>query len=129
MLSLAALEHPSRYTLEILTEDGPLVETVDLVETFNFLYGLHVERMETWVNEKDERAYRVVKGRKEGGGPVLVLWRDMEGLDPVVERQFLEGKLKIGGLWDEVLINGDTATPGVKSLDGLFKRLVERDEA
>lgn len=53
MLNFAALEHPFRYTIDVLTEDGPRVETVDLVETFNFLYGLHVERMETWVNDKD----------------------------------------------------------------------------
>jgi hypothetical protein len=49
----------------------------------------------------------------------------MKDLDPVVERGFLEGKLKAEGPFDEVLINGDTATPGIKSLDGLFKRLLE----
>lgn len=52
----------------------------------------------------------------------------MEGLDPVVEWHFLEGKLKAGGLFREVLINGDTATPGVRSLDDLFKRLLEDGE-
>lgn len=52
----------------------------------------------------------------------------MEGLDPVSERHFLEGKLKAEGPFDEVLINGDTATPGMKSLDGLFKRLMEEEE-
>jgi hypothetical protein len=29
------------------------------------------------------------------------------------------------GPFIDILINGDTATPGVKSLDGMFKRLVE----
>jgi adenine-specific DNA-methyltransferase len=125
MLNLAALEHPFRYTIEVLTEDGPRIETVDLVETFNLLYGLHVERMETWVNDKDKRSYRAVKGRGQGERRVLVLWRDMEGLDPVVERHFLEVKLKAEGSYDEMLINGDTATPGFSSLDGLFKRLME----
>jgi hypothetical protein len=119
------LEHPFEYTIEVLTEDGPKVETVDLVETFNLLYGLHVERLETWKNDKDKRMYRAVKGRNGNGRRVLVLWRDMKDLDPVVERGFLEGKLKAEGPFDEVLINGDTATPGIKSLDGLFKRLLE----
>lgn len=114
--------------IEVLTEEGPRVETVDLVETFNFLYGLHVEGLETWVNEKDGRSYRAVKGKDRGGKRVLVLWRDMEGLDPVVERDFLEAKLKGEGHFDEMLINGDTATPGIKSLDGLFKRLLEEGE-
>jgi hypothetical protein len=95
------------------------------VETFNLLNGLHVERLETWVNDKDARQYRAVKGRNRDGQRVLVLWRDMKGLDPATERRFLEGKLKSEGPFDEVLINGDTATPGIKSLDGLFKRLLE----
>ena len=128
MLNVEALEHPFDYKIEVLTDQGPKVETVDLVETFNFLYGLHVQRMETWVNNKDNRAYRAVKGKKGNGERTLILWRDMVGLDPVIEREFLEGKLKAEGPFDEVLINGDSATPGVKSLDGLFKRLLEEEE-
>ncbi|MBI4587370.1 MAG: hypothetical protein HY725_00910 [Candidatus Rokubacteria bacterium] len=104
------------------------METVDLVETFNFLYGLHVERLETWVNDTEKRTYRAVKGKHPDGRRVLVLWRDTEGLDPVVERRFLEEKLREEGSFDEVLINGDTATPSVRSLDGLFKRLLEDGE-
>jgi adenine-specific DNA-methyltransferase len=128
LLNLAALEHPFEYTIEVLTEDGPKVETVDLVETFNLLYSLHVERLETWVNDKDARQYRAVKGRSRDGQRVLVPWRDMKGLDPATERRFLEGRLKSEGPFDEMLINGDTATPNVKSLDGLFKRLLEEGE-
>lgn len=111
-----------------MTEDGPRIESVDLVETFNLLYGLHVERLETWVNDKDKRSYKIVKGRKDNGERVLILWRDMGSLDPSAERRFLEDKLKTEGPFDEVLINGDSATPGVKSLDGLFKRLMEEEE-
>ena len=128
MLNLAALEHPFDYQIEVLTEDGPKVETVDLVETFNLLYGLHVERLEMWVNDKDKRGYRAVKAKNRDGHSVLVLWRDMKDLDPVVERRFLEAKLKGEGPFVEMLINGDAATPGVKSLDGLFKRLLEEGE-
>jgi adenine-specific DNA-methyltransferase len=36
-----------------------------------------------------------------------------------------EARMKAEGLFDEALINGDTATPGVRSLDGLFKRLIK----
>ena len=52
----------------------------------------------------------------------------MVNLDPVVERRFLEERLGAEGPFDEVLINGDTATPGIRSLDGLFKRLTEEGE-
>jgi adenine-specific DNA-methyltransferase len=128
MLNLSALEHPFDYKLEVLTEKGPKVENVDLVETFNYLYGLHVERFETWINDKQKRKYRVVKGRSAEGKRVLVLWRDMDKLDPQMEREFLESKLKSEGPFDEILINGDSATPDIKSLDPIFKRLMEEGE-
>jgi hypothetical protein len=102
MLNLSALEHPFRYTIEVLTEDGPRAETVDLVETLDFLSGLHVERIETWVNHEDlpapqstasqqagGRANRAMKAKNRNERRLLVLWRDMEGLVPVVERLLL----------------------------------------
>ena len=126
MLNLARLEHPFNYTLEVLTDDGPRPQSVDLVETFNFLYGLSVRRIETWKNEKDGRDYRVVKATdREGRKRILVVWRDMADLDPKIERKFLEDMLKEEDEFDEKLINGDTATPGFQSLDSLFKRLME----
>jgi adenine-specific DNA-methyltransferase len=128
MLNLAKLEHPFAYIIEILGEDGPHPETVDLVETFNFLYGLHVQRIETWRDDAGKREYRAVKAKNANGRRVLVLWRDMEKLDPAVERKLLEARLKKDGPFDEAWINGDTATPGVQSLDGLFKRLLEEEE-
>ena len=41
---------------------------------------------------------------------------------------FLEAKLKDEGPFDEMVINGDTATPGFGSLDALFKQLMEEGE-
>ena len=128
MLNLEKLEHPFNYTIEVLTEDGPKTETVDLIETFNYLYPVEVQRIETWINEKDNREYRIIKGKNKDSRKVLILWRDMEKLDPKMERGFLEAKLKSEGPFDEMLINGDTATPGFVSLDPIFKRLVEEEE-
>jgi adenine-specific DNA-methyltransferase len=128
MLNLTKLEHPFAYTIEVLGEDGPRTETVDLAETFNFLYGLHVQRIETWRAEAGKREYRAVKAKKGDGRRVLVLWRDIDKLDPAVERKFLEARLKEDGPFDETWINGDCAVPGVQSLDGLFKRLLEEEE-
>lgn len=128
MLNLAKLEHPFAYTIEVLGENWPRMETVDLVETFNFLYGLHVQRIETWHDEAGRRDYRAVKAKNRGGRRVLVLWRDMEKLDPAVERKFLEARFKQDGPFDEAWINGDTATPCAQSLDALFKRLLDDKE-
>jgi len=134
LLRALDLRRPFRYTIEILTDDGPVQKSVDLIETFNYLYGLRVLRYETWHNSKDDdREYRVIKATdREGKRRVLVLWRDMDGLDIEAERAFLEDKLdkmEAGGeTWDEILINGDTPAPRVVSLDPLFKRLMMEGE-
>lgn len=128
MLNLAKLEHPFAYTIEVVGEDGAHPETVDVVETFNFLYGLHVRRIETWRDDAGKRDCRAVKAKKADGRRVLVLWRDMDKLDPAVERNFLVARLKEDGPFEEAWINGDCAVPGVQSLDGQFKRLLEEEE-
>ena len=131
-LNLARIEHPFDYTIEVLTDFGPKTQTVDLVETFNWLYGLRVRRVFTWVNpgektstDEDGRLYRAVSGTdREGKKRVLVVWRDMIGLDPVKDRAFLEAKVEQIGPFEEQWINGDTAARGFASLDGHFKRLM-----
>lgn len=132
MPSLAKLDHPFDYRLEILTDQGPKTESVDLAETFNWLYGLKVHRLLSWVNTKDKneiapggRFYQVVVAtNSDDTRKVLVIWRDMTGLDPAVERAFLDDLVKSLGSVDEKWINGDAALPGFSSLDALFKRLV-----
>jgi len=124
------LAHPFSYNLEVLTDDGLESRPVDVVETFNYLYGLRVRRYETWHNAADNgREYRVVKATdRERNHRILVLWRDTEELNPEIERAFLETKIaemgENGEVWDEVLINRDSPTPGFSSLDPLFKRLM-----
>ncbi len=126
MLQTARLDHPFRYTLEILTDDGAETRAVDLVETFNWLLGLDVKRLRRWMEGK--REYRVVMGRDRAGERVLVVWRDTADLDPKAERAFLDKQvaaLTKDAPFDRMLINGDSATPGFESLDALFKQLME----
>jgi len=128
------LRRPFDYRIEVLTDDGPVERPVELVETFNYLYGLRVARHETWRNSDDgDREYRVVKATdRERKRRILVVWRDMEGLEPETDRRFLEGRLAAmeaeGETWDEVLVNGDSPTPGVASLDPMFRRLMMAPE-
>ncbi|RMD64233.1 site-specific DNA-methyltransferase, partial [Candidatus Parcubacteria bacterium] len=129
------LTRPFAGYLEILTDEGPRYKPLDLVETLNYLYGLRVRRYETWYSSGDgDRLYQVVKATdREEKRRVLVLWRDMADYDPEKERAFLEGKFDemqaAGETWDEIWINGDSPTPGVSSLDPLFKRLMMGEAA
>jgi adenine-specific DNA-methyltransferase len=136
MLSLAKLEHPFEYTIETLSDYGPKVQTVDLVETFNWLCGLRVKRDVTWVNKADKtgrnkegRLYRAIYGTdREGKERVLVVWRDMTGLDPVKDREFLEAKGREVGPFEKRWVNGDSTAKDFASLDLLFKRLMAGGE-
>ncbi len=128
MLQTARLDHPFRYALEILTDDGAETRTVDLVETFNWLLGLDVQRVRRWQHEK--RDYLAVLGRDRANKRVLIVWRDTADLDAKAERAFLEKQvaaLTKDAPFDRMLINGDSATPGFESLDALFKQLMEAD--
>lgn len=137
MLSLEKLAHPFDYELEMLTEHGPVKKKADLVETFNYLYGLRVRQMATWTNPDDRsggepggRLYRLVRATDRARRRrVLVIWRDMDGLDAEMERAFLAARIRDEAtVYDEILINGDAAVPGVNSLDGLFRRLMAAGE-
>lgn len=128
LLHLDGVHHPFGYTIETLGENGPREEPVDLIETFNLVYGLRVERRERWTNPADGRLYRTVWARDRNERRVLVLWRDVAELDTATERGWLEERIKETGPWDEVLCNGDSGTPGVRSLDPDFKRLVSEPE-
>lgn len=103
-----------------------------ILETFNWLYGLRIRRVFTWVNEKDKigkdkvgRFYRAVSGTdRKGKKRVLTIWRDMTDLDPSKDRAFLEAKAKEIGPFEEQWVSGDSAAKGFASLDALFKRLM-----
>lgn len=56
-------------------------------------------------------------------------WRDMTGLDPIIDRDFLESKARESGPFEERWVNGDSAARGFTSLDGLFKQLMAGGEA
>ena len=96
----------------MLGDDGPHAKTVDLVETAKLLPGLDVVKYETWT-APDKREYLAVHARKDGRD-WLVLWRDMADLDIKAERKFLESKIEA---FDVVRINGDSAVPGIRSID------------
>ena len=51
-----------------------------------------------------------------------------EGLDLVVDREFLETKLKENARSDEMLINGDQRHRGAGRWDALFEQLMEDGE-
>jgi adenine-specific DNA-methyltransferase len=73
LLTLERFAEPFHYQLKVATgivgETKPT--TVDLVETFNYLLGLHVQRLATI------EGVRLVKGVDPSGVRIVVLWRSI----------------------------------------------------
>ncbi len=108
LLDLDGLKNSFSYEMKIREGDESKRETIDLVETFNYLLGLEVEKIRRY--EKLDREYRVVKGTKNEE-KIVVVWRPVSEDD---EEEFYEGereflKSEVLGDEDVVYINHDSA--------------------
>jgi|AntDeeMinimDraft_4_1070355.scaffolds.fasta_scaffold00355_4 adenine-specific DNA-methyltransferase len=113
ILSVDDFKNPFDYKMNIAVDSaGASEETkVDLVETFNYLIGLHVKHMDA----QPERGFVTVTGTLPGGESCLVLWRDCDVLGYEGVTRLCE-KLAINPAdneFDVVYINGDHNIPTV----------------
>jgi adenine-specific DNA-methyltransferase len=65
-----AIEHPFDRTLRVMVGDEAQAVTLDFVETFNWLLGLEVSKLDL------TGAVKTVRGRLPNGENALVVWRD-----------------------------------------------------
>ncbi|MBL8784035.1 MAG: hypothetical protein JNJ59_03955, partial [Deltaproteobacteria bacterium] len=115
LLNLTKFDKPWSYTIKV-RKDGVVQDSpVDLVETFNYLLGLHVKRYDTFGHEHLLFVEGTVKTTTERDERVLVIWRDCtvwthEALEPVLARML--GTRSPGTRiyledYDTIYINGD----------------------
>lgn len=111
LLSTDDFKKPFDYKMKIAVDSAGAFEErkIDLVETFNYLVGLHVNTVESNI----ERGYVRVEGNLPSGEKALVLWRDCEkiGYDDFTKfanRFDLFAKEKT---FDVIYVNGDHNLP------------------
>lgn len=122
LLDMKQFINPFAYQLEIGTgtvgETHPV--TIDLVETFNYLLGLHVRRVQTFDH------IRTVEGENRDGQQVLVIWCNREEIDNEALDAFF---LELGGLeaeFDLIYVNGDNHLENLKKGKEVWQvRLIE----
>jgi len=123
-MNVTKLERPFDYTLRIIRDSQLHNETVDLVETFNYLLGLKVKRIRTF--NENGTPYRVVHGETLAGESTTIIWRTTTGLDLKKDKQFIEEtilkdpKLKA----EKVYINADFHVEGAFPIEPEFQRLM-----
>ena len=126
LLDLDRFEDPFNYKLNVST--GTAGETrptnVDLVETFNWLLGLHVKHVDTI------RGFRVVQGTNPAGEKALVIWRNTrEKSNADLDEFFLKQGYNTRDMeFDLVYVNGDNNLENLKRPDETWKvRLIEEE--
>jgi adenine specific DNA methylase Mod len=77
LLNLEQFQDPFNYKLKVQEGDEIRECVVDLVETFNYLLGIHVKKMRQF--QDNGRLYRAVLGEKHGKR-IVIVWRPLKGL-------------------------------------------------
>lgn len=124
LFNLQSFKNPFNYKLNV-TENNELVPTtVDLVETFNYLIGLKVKKVERI------KEFKLVTGENLKGDKILVIWRNLEKTNNEDLKRFVE-KLDIkvfDGEFDVIYVNGDNNLANFKKEEENWKvRLIEEE--
>ncbi|MDP4496308.1 DNA methyltransferase [Vibrio cholerae] len=117
LINASSFRNPFKYEMEISTDSAGATErkNIDLVETFNYLIGLHIKSIESNV----ERGYVRIEGTLPNGERTLVLWRDCDKisydkLNDYANRFDLYAKEQT---FDVIYINGDHNLPTAFTVD------------
>lgn len=136
LVDVTAFMNPFDYRLAI-TESGETRSTrVDLVETFNWLLGLRVQRL------RSLEGFRTVEGLNPDGERVLVIWRQFTGSlsdDQLLKKFFIREGYEVHDQerpLRHVYVNGDSTLATLKGaqdvwdvllIEEWFKRLMFRE--
>ncbi|HKZ40002.1 MAG TPA: hypothetical protein VJ044_03520, partial [Candidatus Hodarchaeales archaeon] len=115
------LTKPFDYTLRITHGNELKDEKVDLVETFNYLLGIHITQIKTF--SSNGTYYRVVFGKKNED-EIAIIWRDSENIDLKADKAFIEGTILSGIKPSKTYINADFYVEGALPIEPEFKKLM-----
>ena len=122
LFNIQMFRNPFNYQLKV-TENNELVPTkVDLVETFNYLIGLYVERMQRVGDIK------FIEGKTREGAKTLVIWRNVETTtNEETAKKFRKIYDSIrSSEFDQIYINGDHQFDNMRTGEDIFKvKLIE----
>lgn len=122
LFNIQMFRNPFNYQLKV-TENNELVPTkVDLVETFNYLIGLYVERIQRVGDIK------FVEGKTREGVKTLVIWRNLETTtNEETQQRFRKIYDSVrSSEFDQIYINGDHHFDNMRTGEDTFKvKLIE----
>jgi len=134
LLNPKQLQDPFAYKLKVQEGNEIRERVVDLVETFNYLLGIHVKKMRQF--QDNGHLYRAVLGEKDGKR-IVIVWRPLKGLNGDTaalqrDQQFIQSTvlpalLGEGKKPDRLLVNGICYVPDAEPIEPEFKRLMWKE--
>jgi len=118
-LNIDMLERPFEYEMKIMENGVIKKKKIDLVETFNYLIGLDVEKY--YATEDGERKYIVVWGTDRNGNKTVVIWRNSDDIDPKKDMDFVEKEIIGDKEPDRIYMNGKFMVPSARIIEKEFK--------
>jgi adenine-specific DNA-methyltransferase len=127
LLDVRRFEHPFSYELRITEGGESRAVTVDLVETFNWLLGLSVEKVRV------VDGFHTIEGTDPQGKRVLVIWRQLaepSSDDEALRRYFTEQGYGRRGedTLDRVYVNGDCTLAALRGEGDRWEVLLTEEE-
>ncbi len=122
-LNLHKMKDPFNYKLKIIENYKQKIVNVDLIETFNYLIGLNVNKYK--VLEDNERKYVFVFAEKQNK-KIIIVWRNLKNIDFEKDKKIIENNIQEFNP-DETYINGDAIVKNFTPIEPLFKSLMFED--
>lgn len=133
LLNVQKFNRPFEYTLRVTRDDVTREQTVDLVETFNWLLGLRVDTIRLSKDstfKATDHGILEVTGKDPQGNRCLVIWRNTDEVpDEKLLKWFENNRYKVKDFeWDLIYVNGDNTLENLKCEDQNWTvRLIEQE--
>lgn len=119
-LNINNMENPFNYRLRIVENLGPKDANIDLIETFNYLLGVSVKKINKI--EVNKRRYILVFGEVDNKR-VAIIWRSVKNIDFERDKKIIEEHIKELNP-DEIYVNGDCAVRNFRQIENELKKLM-----
>ncbi|HCO79991.1 MAG TPA: site-specific DNA-methyltransferase [Bacillus sp. (in: Bacteria)] len=124
ILNIEAFNNPFDYKMMITKDTESKPTKVDLIETFNYLIGLHVRTIDMI------KGVKVITGKLRTGEEVLILWRN---INEVSNEQFEDFFMKQGyntrdSEFDRIYVNGDNHLENLRLAENKWKIVLIEEE-
>jgi len=114
------VDDPFQFKLKISDNHKSKVVNVDLIETFNYLIGLLVEKVQKIKN--NDKNYIIITG-KANNDQIIIVWHEITDLNYEQDKEFIKENLKDRN-YDILYVNGSCSVEGYNPIAVELKKLI-----